>query len=52
VAALEAFAGEGGAGIDTQERLRYARRQLARVSAETYLEELVGTIGADPSHRR
>jgi hypothetical protein len=52
VASLDAFAQEGGGGIDTQERLAQARRQLARVSAPEYLQELVGTIGADPSHRR
>jgi hypothetical protein len=29
-------------------RLAVARQQLARISAEQYVEELVGTIGADP----
>ncbi len=33
-------------GID--ERLLYARRELTRVSRETYLADLAGTIGADP----
>jgi hypothetical protein len=28
------------------------RHQLERVSAPAYLEELVGTIGADPFHGR
>jgi hypothetical protein len=29
-------------------RLAVARERLARVSSEQYVEELVGTIGADP----
>lgn len=32
------------------ERLAYARRQLQRVCAAEYLDELQGTIGADPFH--
>ena len=52
---LEAFrsANEDGALPDTlnlEDRFSAARTQLARVSAATYLEELVGTIGADPFH--
>ena len=50
---LETFrsANEDGvfpSGLNLEERLSAARAQLARVSAEAYLEELVGTIGADP----
>jgi hypothetical protein len=50
--ALEAFrsANEEGAFPDLGERVTEARTQLARVSADAYLEELVGTIGADPFH--
>jgi hypothetical protein len=36
--------------LNLQDRLTAARTQLARVSADTYLQELVGTIGADPFH--
>jgi hypothetical protein len=32
------------------ERLEEARSQLARVAAPAYLQELEGTIGADPFH--
>ena len=35
-------------GLNLEDRLSAARAQLARVSADAYLEELVGTIGADP----
>ena len=50
---LEAFrsANEDGSLPDTfniEERLLAAQTQLARVSASAYLEELAGTIGADP----
>jgi hypothetical protein len=53
--ALEAFrsASEDGAfpdGLNLEDRLSAARAQLVRVSASAYLEELVGTIGADPFH--
>lgn len=34
------------------ERLRHAQVELERVSAASYLNELVGTIGADPIHRQ
>jgi hypothetical protein len=50
VASVEEFRrkGAGAEQIDTNELLRIAREQLARVSAPSYLEELAGTIGADP----
>ncbi len=49
IAALEAFAaGPSARDLDVGSRLEEARAQMARVSAETYLAELVGTIGADP----
>ena len=38
--------------IDLDTRLALARAQLARVSSPTYLDELVGTIGADPLHNQ
>ncbi len=52
---LEAFrsANEDGAfpkTLNLEDRLSAARAQLARVSGAAYLEELVGTIGADPFH--
>jgi hypothetical protein len=55
VKALEAFRSENEegtypAGLNLEERFTAARMQLARVSASAYLEELVGTIGADPFH--
>jgi len=51
-AALEAFRASGApaTGVDIDGRLRAARSQLARVRAPEYLEELAGTIGADPFH--
>lgn len=36
--------------LDLEYRLEEARSQLARVSAPAYLQELEGTIGADPFH--
>ena len=50
--ALDEFAAGSGAadGLDIECRLAESRRQLARVSAPSYLRELVGTIGADPFH--
>jgi phosphoenolpyruvate carboxykinase (diphosphate) len=39
-------------GIGLQPRLDFAREQLARVTADSYLDELVGTIGADPFHKQ
>jgi hypothetical protein len=55
VESLEAFrsANEDGArpdALNLEDRLSAARTQLARVSAGAYLEELAGTIGADPFH--
>ncbi len=35
--------------IDLKARLVWVRQQLNRVKNESYLQELVGTIGADPS---
>ena len=50
VAALEAFRREGlpAININIAERLSVARDQMARVSSPGYLEEIRGTIGADP----
>ena len=50
LAALEAYEASGveTAAIDVQRRIAYARQELARVSCSDYLEELRGTIGADP----
>jgi hypothetical protein len=50
IAALDAFRAmrANGAEIDASERLAIARRELQRVCSTGYLEELVGTIGADP----
>ncbi len=39
-----------GRDIDVDKRLALVDRQLTRVSAPAYLEELRGTIGADPFH--
>ncbi|WP_153556054.1 hypothetical protein [Roseimaritima sediminicola] len=36
------------AEMNIEGRLQYAREQLERVSSDSFLEELVGTIGADP----
>jgi phosphoenolpyruvate carboxykinase (diphosphate) len=38
--------------IDFDTRSAVARAQLARVSSPSYLDELVGTIGADPLHNQ
>ncbi len=50
LAALEAFATSGAetGAIDLAERLTYVKQQLARVGSSQYLDELRGTIGADP----
>ena len=37
-------------GLNPAERVEAARKQLARVSSTAYLDELQGTIGADPFH--
>jgi len=50
-AALEAFLSTPDqipAEMEIEKRLAAAREQLARVSSPRYLEELLGTIGADP----
>ena len=52
-ALCEAYGGTVGAAsshIDVAQRLAHARAQLARVSSPAYLDELVGTLGADPFH--
>ena len=51
VAALEAFRREGlpAVNINIAKRLSIARDQMARASSPAYLEELRGTIGADPN---
>ena len=48
-ALLERTLADGNPGIDLDDRLELARQQLARVTSAAYLEELVGTIGADPA---
>jgi phosphoenolpyruvate carboxykinase (diphosphate) len=53
--ALEQFSAaqqnfSAGDGIDLEARANLAREQLRRVSAVEYLDELTGTIGADPFH--
>jgi hypothetical protein len=50
LAALESFEASGREAdlIDIAGRLAYARQELARVSCSDYVEELRGTIGADP----
>ena len=52
VSAIEAFQAGGppAPGVDLCGRIADARKQLARVSAPEYLQELEGTIGADPFH--
>jgi hypothetical protein len=57
VAALEKFKNEESAGrsappFDLAERVLRARKELARASAPSYLQDLRGTIGADPFHRQ
>ena len=50
IAALEQFqSGRTARNLtDLAERVEIAKREFARVSAPTYLDELAGTIGADP----
>jgi len=45
LASLDSFR---GSGIDVERRLACARWEFARVSSPAYLNELFGTIGADP----
>ena len=49
--ALESFLDTGlpPGQVDLAARLRLARQQMQRVRQESYLSELAGTIGADPS---
>ena len=49
-AALAAFRESAAAGLDVSQRQALVDRELARVSAPSYLAELRGTIGADPFH--
>jgi phosphoenolpyruvate carboxykinase (diphosphate) len=49
IAALEGYTTSNPVpAIDASARLAAARHELARVSAPAYLQELTGTIGADP----
>ena len=52
LAALKSFRSSGmpSRHVDLDARLAMADRQLERVSSPAYLQELVGTIGADPFH--
>jgi phosphoenolpyruvate carboxykinase (diphosphate) len=55
VRSLEEFAAQGRESLaqdnlDLEDRFAQAPAQLARVSSPDYLDELVGTIGADPFH--
>jgi hypothetical protein len=50
LSAVESHRAEAGLLPDLEERRAAARAGLARVSSPGYLEELVGTIGADPFH--
>jgi hypothetical protein len=45
---LEIYRPESGDRIDLESRRAAVRAQLARVGSPKYLEELVGTLGADP----
>ena len=49
-AALAAFRTSPVGGLDLSQRQALVDCQLARVSSASYLEELRGTIGADPFH--
>ena len=53
VRALEAFSSRPGYELQAErlkisDRLAWAKQQLARVSSASYLQSLVGTLGADP----
>ena len=50
LAAVESHRPEAGELTDLEARRAAAREGLARVSAPAYLDELTGTIGADPFH--
>jgi phosphoenolpyruvate carboxykinase (diphosphate) len=52
--ALEAFrvGGIPPENVDIEARLGTVREQLSRVSSAAYLDELSGTIGADPFHKQ
>jgi phosphoenolpyruvate carboxykinase (diphosphate) len=50
VAAVGSYRPEAGQLPDLERRRAAAQEGLARVSAPAYLEELTGTIGADPFH--
>jgi len=53
IKALEDFMSRPGYDVEAvrlgiHDKLSQAQKELARVSSDTYLQELVGTIGADP----
>ena len=53
IRALEDFLGRPGYQVEAtrlgiHQRLLDAEKELARVSSDSYLDELVGTLGADP----
>jgi hypothetical protein len=54
LASLEAYRSSAGATrrapLDLESRLAVVRAQMERVNSATYLDELIGTIGADPFH--
>jgi len=57
IEALERFQSSGGRlpaedPGEIDDRLSLAKTQMARVSAAAYLDELIGTIGADPFYRQ
>jgi phosphoenolpyruvate carboxykinase (diphosphate) len=54
IVSLEGFAASGmpQGNLNVEGRLATAREQLARVSSPGYLDELKGTIGADPFHKQ
>ena len=51
---LECFGTSGipPGNLDIEARFKIAKEQLARVSSPGYLEDLKGTIGADPFTRQ
>jgi hypothetical protein len=50
---LEAYQSSPGSRLaDLEQRRKAVREQLARVKAPTYVDELVGTLGADPFHEQ